>query len=243
MFEPNKLTGKHALVLDFDGTLVDIAETPSSVDVPADLTKILTGLYEALGGAVAIVSGRPVREIENFIQLPAAMQIAGVHGAEWRGEKGCDNHEVRAQLNHLADALETEFAGQLIERKSMAVAIHFRNRPDLETVIATYLKRALSQQNELTVIAGKSVFEVKPVWANKGTAVRRLLADVPFLGRTAIMFGDDVTDEDGFQATQECGGHAVKVGPGETIAGYRLASPAAVKDWLVAATQALNTPD
>lgn len=241
MFAPDKVTLEHALVLDFDGTLVDIAQTPSAVRVPGELPGLLQRLYGALGGAVAIVSGRPVAEIESFLELPDAMTVAGVHGAEWRGEDMGENAELQQRLEEVALALEEAFPSQLVERKSLAVAIHYRDRPDQASAMAQFIEQAIADDTELTVMAGKAVFEIKPIWANKGEAVRRLLTHAPFAGRLPVMFGDDVTDEDGFRATLAGGGVAVKVGEGDTIAPWRMASPAELQAWLSAATHHLDS--
>ena len=232
MLLPQDVTRRHALLLDFDGTLVALAETPSGIQVPDGLAGVLGELFDLLGGAVAIISGRPVREIEENLNLPDDMPIAGVHGAEWRGEEPVRLDPIKSRLERIELELKRQFPGQLIETKSLALAIHYRGKPEMAEVIDAAIKQLCAHDASLSVIAGKAVFEIKPVWANKGVAVERLMSAPPFAGRTALMFGDDVTDEDGFRMAMSHGGAAVKVGEGDTAADYRIASPAEVFQWL-----------
>lgn len=239
MFSPDKVTQQHAIILDFDGTLVDLAETPSSVEVPVQLSPLLGQIYELLDGALAIVSGRPVAEIEGFLHLPKDMQVAGVHGAEWRGQPARSDDSLQSMLRRLeADAIR-KFGAGAVERKSFAIAVHYRAQPQIRDAILVFLQDWLEGQSELRLIAGKAVFEVKPSWANKGAAVEALLARPPFHHRKAIMFGDDVTDEDAFAAVSGLGGIAVKIGQGPSIAPQRMASPGELRDWLNAAKNTL----
>ncbi len=238
LFALPRLDGNAALFLDFDGTLAAIARRPDAVVVEAWVQPLLAAARQRLGGAVAVVSGRPL--------APLVLPAAGVHGVERRDAAG----SVRVQagvpphdLVHAAEALAARHEGLLVERKPSALALHYRARPELETLCAqTLLGAARAHREAWTVLLGKCVVEVKPLRASKGEAVRDFLAQPPFAGRVPVFVGDDATDEDGFAAVQAAGGCGIKVGPGPSGARCRLDDPAAVRDWLRAALQPL-APD
>src|SRR5438477_976 len=123
---------KHALLLDFDGTIVDIAPTPNSVEVPASLRGALARLTERTGGAVALVSGRSVADLDRFF-APMRLPIVGVHGAELRllGGAATENRDPAALEPRLRRALGAlEGAGVGVEDKGYSVALHYRLVPE-----------------------------------------------------------------------------------------------------------------
>lgn len=240
---PLPTTAAIALFLDFDGTLADIAPHPQAVVVPADVPARLQALAVALDGALAAVSGRPIAEIDHFLQ-PLRLPAAGVHGAERRDAAGRWHQLPAPALEAVLGPLQALCAahpGLLLERKSGALALHYRLAPDLEAPCLAAMEAAQRQLPDMALMRGKQVLELKPRAAGKGHAVRAFLAEAPFRGRQPWFFGDDVTDEAGFEAVQALGGVAVKVGAGPTCAGFRVPDPAALQRWLQAALQALQT--
>lgn len=244
MQTPPRLTSDAALFLDFDGTLVALAETPEAIEVPPALVALLTDLHALLGGALAIVSGRQIDSIDRFL-APLRLPAAGEHGVERRDATGAmhehhtpDLHAVLAAVNELAG----RHTGLLVERKHAAIALHYRLAPDLEDVCQEAMSRIVAGKPHFELLHGKFVFEIKPSGINKGTAIDAFMQEAPFAGRTPVFAGDDTTDETGFAVVQPRGGVAIKVGTGPTQAAHRLESPLAVYEWLLAARDLLQMP-
>ncbi len=230
------LPARPALFLDFDGTLVEIAPDPGSVRVPPALPDVLARIAHRLSGAVAIVSGRSLGEIDRFL-APFASAASGLHGLERRLAAGAP--VVSVPRPEPLDRLAAAFAGSglggdgvLVEDKGATVAFHFRAVPERGAAISTFVRDFAGERSGLAVVEGKMVIEVKPGGADKGLAIRAHLATAAFRGRVPVFLGDDVTDEDGFAAVLDLGGVAVKVGEGPTVATHRLADVAAVHSWL-----------
>lgn len=217
-----------ALFLDFDGTLVDIAPQPGAVVVPSSLVPTLAALQQYLGGAVAVVSGRPIAEIDQFL-APLQLPSAGVHGAE-RRTPGGQIERVPAlpmeEVEQAAQALAARHPGLLVEHKQSSLALHYRAVPELQDECLAAMQAAVSRSPGLTLLRGKMVAEAKPSGTSKGGAIEAFLREPPFAGRTPVFVGDDVTDEVGFSTVQRLGGLGVKVGEGPTVAWQRLPSPA-----------------
>jgi trehalose 6-phosphate phosphatase len=232
-------TNDWALFLDFDGTLVDIAERPDAVTVDPGLPALLADLRQSCRGALAIVTGRAVPVIEAF--LPGLdLDICGLHGMERRigGQiqriEPPDIPALRAALPDLADRL-SRIPGVLIEDKGESVALHWRLAPEAEAYVQE-VARSISRKlgSNFRLQGGKSVIEIVPEASGKGRAVEALLARAPYLGRRPLFAGDDLTDENGFRAVDERGGVSIKIGSGDTIATKRVSSPAAFRAWLAA---------
>ena len=226
-----------ALFLDFDGTLIDIAMTPDAVVVPRKLCGILSACSEAFDGAVAIVSGRPIAALDALLD-PLRLPTAGLHGLELRPMTNGTVAQVAQRSTGLAEmrarfhALARDDARLVIEDKESSLALHYRRAPERESELRELVERAASGHDRHHVMHGKMVLEVRPAHADKGTAIARFLETAPFAGRKPVFAGDDVTDEDGFEAVNRCGGISVKVGTGKSAAGYRVPDVAVLHDWL-----------
>ncbi|MGR4869241.1 trehalose-phosphatase [Variovorax sp. LARHSF232] len=241
MQTPPRLTPDAALFLDFDGTLVGIAETPEAIEVPQGLVALLTDLHDWLGGALAVVSGRQIDVLDRFL-APLRLPAAGEHGVQRRDASGEMSEQAPPDLeavldvaNHLAGA----HPDLLVERKHAAVALHYRRAPELEVLCRNTLLGIIAKDPQLELLHGKAVFEVKPAGVNKGIAIDAFLREAPFAGRLPVFAGDDTTDESGFAVVQPLGGVAIKVGAGPSLARHRLESPRAVFEWLAGARPAV----
>ena len=229
-----------ALFLDFDGTMVDIAPQPQAVHVPQPLIAVLQELREYLQGAVAIISGRPIAQIDDFLR-PLELAVAGVHGAERRGADGQLHLLHTHPLDHVEEAactLAAEHPGLLVEAKRGSLALHYRQRPELEELCLQAMQKAVEESPGITLLRGKMVVEAKPGGASKGRAIEDFLGEAPFAGRTPVFIGDDVTDEVGFTTVQRLGGMGIKIGDGQTTAWRRVADPGTLRRELEAAVAA-----
>lgn len=225
-----------ALFVDFDGTLVSIAERPDEVRIDATILSNLIRLTAQLDGAFAIVTGREVADVDRFLE-PHVFAASGVHGFEYRLPDApltrlTANDAVLDEVAHVVGEMVAEHDGLLIERKSSAIALHYRGRPELEDECRAVVAELARQHEELRVMHGKMVIEIKSHDASKGVAIDTFLNAPPFAGRKPVFLGDDVTDEAAFAAVNARDGISIKVGPGETLAEYRLADTEAVGAWL-----------
>jgi len=226
-----------AYFLDIDGTLIDFADAPGRVTLNRALPGLVEALYRASGGAVALITGRSIADVDRLFparRLPAA----GQHGLERRSPGG----RVSRHAGHprSLDAARHALAGVvlrhprlLLEDKGLSLALHYRRAPQLASV-AHRAMRALqvTLRERYCVHRGKRVVEIAPAGRDKGGAIRAFMREVPFRGRTPVFIGDDVTDEYGFEMVNELGGYAVKVGAGRTTAGWRIPNVRAVLGWL-----------
>ena len=228
-----------ALFLDFDGTLVEIAPTPDAVRVEPGLVATLERLRTRLGGALAIVTGRPIAVIDDFL-APARFDAAGLHGVERRvggvaSGGGAGDPALRAGVARL-QADVADLAGVLIEDKGASVAVHWRLAAprDAGTAEAAVVRVAGELGAAYRLQLGKAVGEIVPAAATKASAIRRFLDAPPYAGRRAVFLGDDRTDETAFASVAEAGGVGVRIGDGETAAARRLVAPADVRALLAA---------
>lgn len=225
-----------ALFLDFDGTLADLAARPGAVRVPTRLVPLLDHLREHLQGALALVTGRPLADLDALL-TPLCLPAAAEHGAVHRGADGrhCSVPVPDLQaVTRVARALARQHAGLQVELKTAAVALHYRQAPALESLCLQHLSRAVMATPGVELLHGKCVMEIKPAGVNKGLAIAAFMREPPFAGRTPWFAGDDVTDEAGFAWVQAAGGQCLKVGAGPSLARHRCASPQALRDWLSA---------
>jgi trehalose 6-phosphate phosphatase len=221
----------YALFLDFDGTLVDIVERPDAVAVDPALPDILTRLQERLGGALAIISGRPIAFLDQRL-APHRFDIAGLHGLEHRiGGRlylcDPDDHpQLRDMVGRLGEIVAPK-AGVLVEDKGCSVAIHWRLAPqEKEFALATAHAAVEALGSDYRVQHGKAVAEILPSAAGKGKVIERILQQPPYKGRRPIFVGDDLTDEHGFKTVNAHDGLSIRIGAGETVAKARLGTPA-----------------
>jgi trehalose 6-phosphate phosphatase len=226
-----------AYFFDIDGTLVDIADSPSGVLFDRGLRELIERLYRAAGGALALISGRSIADIDALfpdLQLPAA----GQHGSERRNASGgIARHAFPAQqLDWVRDRLAEAVArqpGLMLEHKGLSLALHYRRAPRLASFAHRLTRSFLSTMGtQYCIQTGKRVVEMKPTGKDKGVAVLEFMQEEPFRGRTPVFVGDDSTDEYGFAMVNRLHGHSVKVGPGRTVARWRLRDVRAVQAWL-----------
>jgi trehalose 6-phosphate phosphatase len=236
--DPSDLS-RLALLLDIDGTLIDIAPTPNEVVMPPELPETLARVSERLDGALALVSGRPIREIDAFfapLQLPAI----GGHGAEMRPVAGgaiIEGHGtvLDAEFKDRLKAIAAGHPGVLIEDKGYSLALHYRLAPKQGVGLLHDIKHAYQAwgDDSIEMLNGKAVVELKFAGFNKGSAVRQLMTYPPFKGRAPIFVGDDRTDEDAFKVVPEFNGHAMSVGRKLPGIDEAFKSPSEVRHWLM----------
>jgi len=226
-----------AFFLDIDGTLLDIAETPDAAEAGRREKSLVRRLHEAAGGALALVSGRTLAAIDELF-APLKVAAAGQHGVERRDARGQVHRGTypRDCLQRAAEAVR-EFAaahdGLVFEDKGSSFALHYRLAPQLEEAALTIVRKAATSLGDwVEVQMGKMVVELKPAGRDKGMAIEEFLKEPPFVERTPVFIGDDVTDEDGFRVVNRAGGHSIKVGEGKTAARWQVEDPAAARAWL-----------
>ncbi|HEY5112600.1 MAG TPA: trehalose-phosphatase [Coriobacteriia bacterium] len=229
--------GDWAYFFDIDGTLVDLADSPAAVHLDHDLRRLIEELHRSSGGAVALISGRAIADIDRLFpgtRLPAA----GQHGIERRDAAGAITRHIfpAEQLAWARERLAAATVGKpglLVEDKGLSLALHYRRAPRLAGYahrVARSLLRRLGPH--YCIQTGKRVVELKPTGRDKGVAVREFMREAPFEGRIPVFVGDDVTDEYGFGAVNRLRGHSIKVGRGPTAARWRLPHVEGVKSWL-----------
>ncbi len=227
-----------ALFLDVDGTILAIAATPAAVHVPARAIAAIASAYERLAGALALVSGRRIAELDRLF-APLRLPAAGVHGAERRTAAagpviGTQDAAALALARTLLARWVAAHPGALLEDKQGALALHYRNVPELEPAARIAAAAALAAAGpDFHVQEGKRVLEIKATTVGKGKAIEQFMAEHPFVGRRPVFVGDDLTDEDGFEVVNRLGGHSVAVGVTRpTRARWRVADEAQVLRWL-----------
>jgi trehalose 6-phosphate phosphatase len=227
-----------ALLLDIDGTLLDLAPTPREVWVPPDLAKTLPRLLARTSGALALVSGRSVNDID-LIFAPLQFPAVGGHGAEMRlspESEAVSSHAppMDKELKRRLAAIAKLSPGILLEDKGYSLALHYRLAPHAEKAIydAVSAIRADLPTMPIEVLPGKSVCEIKPSGFTKATGVLELMQHAPFKGRRPVFIGDDVTDETVFAIMPDLNGLAFSVGRrARGVAGH-FDAPRDVRAWL-----------
>ena len=235
-----------AFFLDVDGTLLNLAKTPQAVLVEEPLLQLIASLHAACGGALALVSGRMISDLQDRIKL-VQLPLAGLHGLERRDSSGrlWIHATPPAAKGAIKDALEPLLAlhpALILEDKGLTLALHYRQAPMLGAYVHRLMGQLLRVHGQgLELQRGKFVVEIKPAGIDKGTAVGEYLAESPFIGRLPVFIGDDQNDEQGFAAVNARGGVSIKVGNGPSCAQFRLPDVAAVRHWLGLALTALKT--
>ncbi|MDO8878713.1 MAG: trehalose-phosphatase [Pseudolabrys sp.] len=204
-----------AFLLDVDGTLIDIGPSPTEVEVPETLKAALAALHVRSGGALALISGRPIRDLDRLF-APLRLPAVGGHGAELRLTDDTVSRidDLPSDLRrHLLDAV-TPGSGIEYEDKGYSVALHYRKAPQHEERLRAHVagSQAAFPAVDTEVLPGKAVFEIKRAGTNKGDGVRGVMAHAPFAGRQPVFIGDDVTDAAAFAALAEFGGQGFSVG-------------------------------
>jgi trehalose 6-phosphate phosphatase len=234
---PPPLAPAGALFLDVDGTLLDIAPRPEQVRVSPGLPALLARLAGTRGDALALVSGRPLAQIDALFR-PWHGAAAGLHGIERRRVGGTVEAAVppdaAAALAALRPRLDRLARGLLVEDKGATLALHYRAAPERGAELRAAAEALCAAAGgALRLIHGKMVLEFQPAGVDKGAAIAAFLAEPPFRDRLPIFLGDDATDEDGFREVARRGGFGVRVGsPAPTAATHALPSVGAVLAWL-----------
>jgi trehalose 6-phosphate phosphatase len=231
--------GRTALLLDVDGTLLELAPTPGEVVVPVTLRGVLGELSERADGAVALVSGRRIASLDELF-FPLILPAIGGHGAEMRTGSGAAIVETTDAM--LGKSLRRELLllaevdpRILVEDKVHSVALHYRLAPECETLLKVAAREIIASEpgSGVELVAGDHVIDVKPRAFNKGLAVRRLMGHAPFKGRTPLFIGDDTTDESVFARLPALRGRGFSVGRTMSGADGMFASPEEVRAWLL----------
>jgi trehalose 6-phosphate phosphatase len=228
-----------ALFLDFDGTLVEIAPRPDAVTVPEGLATLLGRLADRLDGALAVVSGRPLEELEAL--LPLDLPMAGDHGATLRPAPGAaverlDLPRPPPDWQRAAEALAAAHPGALVEPKSHGFVLHYREAPEAGPPARALLDGLIADNGAFVLMPARMAWEVKPTAVSKATAVAGLMARAPFAGRMPVFVGDDVTDEAGMAAARAAGGLGLRLQDA-------FGEPAALRAWLARFAAAGNERD
>lgn len=232
---PASLLEGSALFLDFDGTLVELAETPDAVRVASSLPNLLRKLARRLEGRLAIISGRSIGDLERHLDC-ADTAVAGSHGHELRFANGThvplSVPEGLDQAIAEAKRLGAEVPGLLVEEKPAGIAVHYRRAAEHADRVTRFMA-ALAESTGMAMLSGKMLVELRPFGVDKGRALRAFMAEPPFAGARPVFVGDDLTDEDAFEAAAALGGDGVLVGPPRpTAARWRLENVEAVAEWL-----------
>jgi trehalose 6-phosphate phosphatase len=234
----SSLTG-HALYLDIDGTILDLAPSPEAVEVPVWMVPLLQRLARRLDGAVAFVSGRPIAAIDQLFS-PLSFPAVGVHGGEVRAPTGeiVIDEQLTGELQAAEPLLQEAIArirGVSLENKRSVIALHYRSVPERGREVLKVAELIVgSLGSQFSVLMGKCVVEIRPRHLTKGSAMRRLMERAPFRDRIPIFAGDDTTDEDAFEVVNGLGGISLRVGDDTpTAAKFRLSSPDQLRSWLL----------
>jgi trehalose 6-phosphate phosphatase len=242
---PPPLQGDWALFLDIDGCLLDFADHPDHVVVPEGLHDDIRRLRQALGGALALVSGRSLAQIDAlFPELQ--LEAAGLHGLQLRAAL-TGNAEPEANIDDLARIREAAeqvagaHPGARVEDKGIALALHWRAAPGARRGLEAIAASAVTQLPGYRLQHGNCVVELRPDGHHKGTAIERLMCTTPFAGRLPVYAGDDFTDEDGFMTINSLGGLSIIVGDRRpTTARHAIADTASLRGWLAEGARRLG---
>ncbi len=211
---PPPLTPNHALFLDIDGTLIDLAPTPDSVIIPPGLGDTLLTLQKTLSGALAILSGRKLADIDRL--LPPGLPCAAEHGMILRDPSGAITSTAKrpAAYAHWLKILHAQAAampGVLVEEKQFSLVLHYRRAPQFEPELRRLVDSLIAQSPDATLLLAHCAFELKPKSGTKADALAHFMASAPFAGRAPIFIGDDTTDEPAIAKANELGGAGLHV--------------------------------
>ena len=205
---------KLAIFLDVDGTLIPHADHPDSIVLPKNLKFILYGLRNKLNGALALISGRMIKDVQNIF-CPLKLYLSGIHGLEY--SYNLEQYSINSKEDFPLKLYEElykfskDYPGIMIEKKNISVALHYRHAPGIENKAVKIINRLITGTN-LKLLKGNKVLELVPKNTNKGKAINYFMNKHPFLNKTPIFIGDDITDEYGFKFVNNVGGYSIKVG-------------------------------
>jgi trehalose 6-phosphate phosphatase len=236
---PSPSLGDSALFFDVDGTLVGLEREPEAVVVSDALRILLERLITATDGALALVSGRSIAQLDSLFK-PLAFSASGVHGLERRllpgdARRVMDATDALDDARTELDAFTKAHPGTLLEDKGLTLALHYRMAAEHREKAAELVRELVSADpKKLVLLEGKMVFELKPPGFDKGRAIADFMKEPPFQGRSPVFAGDDVTDEAGFRTIKEMNGVAIKVGADDrpTEAVFGLESVEAMLGWM-----------
>ena len=238
-FETSPAAGAVALFLDVDGTLLDLAQRPDAVVTPPGLVHSLSAADRKLGGALALVSGRPLAQLDRIF-APLTLRASGVHGSQLRLEPGgpvsrlAEATEMPEELWNDVLQVTREFPGTLVENKGFSYTVHFRLAPWSEEPLRAAIEAMVASQppGSLEIMNAHFAFELKRPGSDKGLAIRSFLSTPTFSGRTPVFLGDDTTDQNGFAFVSSVGGFGYAVGALLPGAMGVFDKPSDVRDWL-----------
>lgn len=242
---PPEASLEWAFFLDVDGTLVGLADTPNAVRVAPPLLDLIGSLHRHSGGALALISGRMIADLQARIGL-RQLPMAGLHGLERRDSAGrlwihAAPPATKITIKEALAPIIARHPGLLLEDKGLTLALHYRLARAMAGYVHQVMARFASAADQgLELQRGKYVVEIKPAGIDKGSAIAEYLAEFPFTGRRPVFIGDDLNDEHGFAEVNKRNGISIKVGPGHTCARYRLADVASVHAWLGAALKGVS---
>jgi trehalose 6-phosphate phosphatase len=236
---PRLRAGDIALFLDVDGTLLEIEREPGAVHVPDELCRVLDELQAATGGALALVSGRSLEQLDRLFS-PLRLSAAGLHGLERRNlgsqvVRAAPDPAILARAWERLSAFAAATEGVLLEDKGLTLALHYRNAPAAAAAAVAVAEAAVAESaGDLVLLRGKMVCELKPPGADKGQAIAAFMEEPPFAGRRPVFAGDDVTDEAGFATINALGGISIRIGGASpTAATFGHRDVTAVQSWLL----------
>jgi trehalose 6-phosphate phosphatase len=223
------LTAGHAVFLDIDGTLIDLAARPDAVVVPPELGGILAAVSKRSGGALAILSGRKMADIDHL--LGPGLPCAAEHGAVIRDAAGVMTQMVQRPVeydhwNKVLHRYAQIMPGVIVEEKQFSLVVHYRQAPEHEAELGTLVERLIGGSEDAVLLLAHCAYEMKPRGGNKGDALAAFMAQAPFAGKIPVFVGDDVTDEPAIRKADELGGVGLHVA--RDFGG----STAAVRGWL-----------
>jgi len=212
---PARVAARGALLLDFDGTLVPIAPRPDAVQLPPDLVMLLRHLHCRLEGALAIITGRDLATLDRLL-APLVLPAAGEHGLVLRPTADgtaapAAQHGLPEFLRIAGVALAQAYPGTVLEVKHAGIALHYRAVPEAAASLLAAMRALAAIHPGHELLRGHMLLEIRPRGIDKGTAVRALMRNPPFAGRTPVFIGDDITDEDGIAASLALGGHGLRM--------------------------------
>jgi trehalose 6-phosphate phosphatase len=212
---PPPITARNAVFLDIDGTLIDLAATPDAVIVPPDLPDILQNLAKKTGGALAILSGRKLADIDHLLG-PTKFPCAAEHGAIIRDPAGHVTQNVQRPAAYenwlkILNRYAAQMPGIIIEEKQFSLVVHYRRAPEHEAELGQLVERLIGGADDAVLLLAHCAYEIKPRGGDKGDALAQFMQRAPFAGKTPLFVGDDVTDEPAIRMATALGGTGLHV--------------------------------